>query len=68
MVYLFWRWPDSTEHAERKAAYESLEAALGQAEADLARCASEGDYSAAPVRIEDELGGLPWTADLPDGG
>lgn len=67
MVYLFWRW-DSDEHRERKAPYESLEVALGQAEADLARCEAEDDYSASPVRIESEDGSqVLWTAPIPDG-
>lgn len=67
MVHLFWRWSDSAEHTERQAPYESLAAARGQAEHDLAVCEASGDYAAAPVRIVDGRGTVLWTAPIPDG-
>ncbi|GGK61133.1 hypothetical protein Sme01_02770 [Sphaerisporangium melleum] len=74
MVYLFWRWPgewrdaDGTVHTERKAPYESLDAALGQAEYDFGRCQDSDDYASSPVRIESQDGSQTlWTAPIPDG-
>lgn len=62
-VYLVWRWNDSAEHTERRAAYKSLDDAKAQADHDLARAEQEDDYSTAPLRIEDETGEVLWSAD-----
>lgn len=64
-VTLFWRWADSPAHTERAAAYTDLDAARGQAGHDLAVCETSGDYTTAPVRIEDADGAVLWSADLP---
>ena len=66
MVWLYWRWHDSDAHVERRAAYESLTAALGQAEHDLELARKSGDYTTAPTRVDDDAGVTLWTADLPN--
>lgn len=67
MVWLHWRWNDSAAHIERKAPYDSVDAARAQAEHDLERCRAEDDYTAAPLRITSQPDGgeVLWAAELP---
>jgi hypothetical protein len=64
-VYLHWAWNASPDHAERKAAYASLDDAKAQAEHDLKLAKDSDDYTAAPLRItEGETGDTLWEPDM----